>query len=179
MSVLEKRHSGYQGQHNGSRANILKFREIRRQYQEDGRTKARENDPLHVAGCMLYWGEGSKQKNHLELANSDADMLTFFLKFLQLSLLVPKNEIVVRVNCYDNNGLSVDEIENYWLGVLDLPRECLAKTLVNRQPISSQQRGRKLLYGMCHIRVYSSRLVQHIYGAIQEYTGIDKPEWLF
>jgi hypothetical protein len=30
----------------------------RRVFQEEGRLKTRENDPLHRAGCMLYWAEG-------------------------------------------------------------------------------------------------------------------------
>jgi hypothetical protein len=35
-----------------------------------------------------------------------------------------------------------------------------------------------LPYGVCAIRVHRTRAVQHIFGAIQEYAGIDKPEWL-
>lgn len=180
MSVLEKRHSGYQGQHNGSRANILKFREIRRQYQEEGRAKARHKNPLHVAGCMLYWGEGAKSQNRLSLANSDPDLLKFYVKFLRESLLVKDAQIDVRVYCYSGNGLPIEDIENYWLETLELPRSCLRKSVVNSQPRSSQQKGRKLLYGVCNTDVkQSTRLLHHVYGAIQEYTGIDKPEWLF
>src|SRR3954464_5698118 len=46
----------------------------REQYQMLGRTHAREHDPLHLAGCMLYWAEGSKFKNTLEFSNSDPAM---------------------------------------------------------------------------------------------------------
>jgi len=35
-----------------------------------------------------------------------------------------------------------------------------------------------LLYGTCEIAIHETRLVQQVFGAIQEYTGIDKPEWL-
>ena len=34
--------------------NVRVHRDKRLAYQEEGRQKARENDPLHVAGCMLY-----------------------------------------------------------------------------------------------------------------------------
>jgi len=61
---------------------------------------------------------------------------------------------------------------------LELTDECLVKPQINRQPRSSHQRGRKLLYGVCKISVHSTQLVMHVLGAIQEYTGIDKQEWL-
>jgi hypothetical protein len=32
--------------------------------------------------------------------------------------------------------------------------------------------------GVCTIRVNSTRVVQHIFGAIQEYGGLDEPAWL-
>lgn len=46
---------------------------------------------------------------------------------------------------------------------------------VNKQPTSSQQKGRKLPYGVCEVSVQSTKAVQHVFGAIQEYSGIDKP----
>jgi hypothetical protein len=36
--------------------------------------------------------------------------------------------------------------------------------------------GTSSLYGVCEL--HSTRVVQHIYGAIQEYAGFDKPAWL-
>lgn len=175
---LERLHYASRGQIEGGATNARKFRELRQQYQEEGRLKARERDPLHIAGCMLYWGEGSKARNVLQLANSDPDLLQFYLQFLKQSLIVKNNRINLRIMCYTNNGLSQVDIENYWLQFLQLDIDCLRKTSVNMQPRSSQQKGRKLLYGTCEISVYSTRLIQHVFGAIQEYTGIDKPEWL-
>lgn len=35
----------------------------RQRAQDEGRRKAREGDPLHIAGCMLHWAEGSKGRN--------------------------------------------------------------------------------------------------------------------
>jgi transcriptional regulator with XRE-family HTH domain len=58
LAALEYRHHNHANQRNGSRAVLVKYRELRRQYQEEGRLKARERDPLHIAGCMLYWAEG-------------------------------------------------------------------------------------------------------------------------
>jgi hypothetical protein len=36
-----------------------------------------------------------------------------------------------------------------------------------------------LEHGVCGVGVYDVELVQHIFGAIQEYCNFSRPEWLF
>ena len=51
--------------------------------------------------------------------------------------------------------------------------------MVNHFPTSSSGRAkRKLPYGVCSLTVHSAWMLQHIYGAIQEYAGFDEPAWL-
>lgn len=178
IQALQDRMKSYGAQHKGSQANITKHRAIRQQYQEEGREKAHEHDLLHLQGCMLYWGEGGKGRIAVKFANSDPDMMQVFIKFVRESLQVPEAKIKIRIYCYLNNGLSLEEIHDFWLKTLKISVSQLGKGQVNNQPSSSQQKGRKLLYGVCHLTVDSSRYIQRIYGAIQEYTGINKPEWL-
>ena len=129
---------------------------------------------------MLYWAEGSKSRNSLVLANSDVNMLVFFRRFLSESLQVPDERISIRLNVYLSNGRTLREIEDHWLTALELPRDCLRKHSINHFPTSSSGRKKNVLpYGVCSIRVLrSTQLIQHIYGAIQEYTGFDQPRWL-
>ncbi|MGB7340996.1 MAG: hypothetical protein WBC91_19015 [Phototrophicaceae bacterium] len=162
----------------GAEANIKKHRAKRLAYQEEGRVKARTGDPLHLAGCMLYWAEGSKNRNSVEIVNSDVDMLVYFMRFLRESLNVQEPKFRFRVNAYLNNDLTQTDIIDYWMNKLNLTSVNLNKSSFNKQPSSSKQQGRKLPYGVCEININSTRLSQHIYGAIQEYTGIKKPEWL-
>lgn len=75
--ALYRQHYAFRAQIEGGNTNARKFRERRRQYQAEGREKAHERDPLHIAGCMLYWGEGAKNRNCLKMSNSDPDMLNF------------------------------------------------------------------------------------------------------
>jgi transcriptional regulator with XRE-family HTH domain len=42
----------------------------------------------------------------------------------------------------------------------------------------SKKRQNKLPYGTCRLKVCDTSLVQSIYGAIQEYAGFDREEWL-
>lgn len=155
-------------------------RRRRELHQQSGRAKAREQDPLHCAGCMLYWAEGSKNKNSVLLANSDRAMVQFFVEFVRRFFEVPDHLFTVRLNVYLGNGISLEQIEDHWLSALALPRSCLRKHCINHFPTSSSgKRGNKLPYGVCTLRVLkSTHIVQHIFGAIQEYAGFEEPRWL-
>jgi hypothetical protein len=137
---------------------------------------ARIDEPLHQAGCMLYWAEGSKSRNSLAFVNSDDEMMRFFLRFLRL-LDVPDERIRLSVNVHLGNGLTLEQIEAWWLERLDLPRSCLRKATVNHASSASKRLRKPLVYGTARLTVNSTRLVQSIYGAIQEYAGIERPEW--
>jgi transposase-like protein len=148
-------------------------------YQEEGRRRAKKRDPLHQGGCFLYWAEGAKSRNTLGFANSDVNMVRFFVRFLRESLEVRENRIRMNLNVYTGNGLSIEEIEQYWLDALGVDRSCLRAHIINHFPTSSSGKKRdRLPYGVCFVKVHSTRLVQHIYGAIQEYAGFEEPRWL-
>jgi hypothetical protein len=127
---------------------------------------------------MLYWGEGSKGRNEVALTNADPDMLRFFLRFLRESYGVGDESLRLIVNCHLGNGLSLDEIERWWLAELALPRSCLRASIVDRPSRASKRVRRPLLHGTAQIRMGSTWVVQSIYGAIQEYAGFERPEWL-
>ena len=102
--------------------------EINRQrrlgYQAEGRARAQAGEAFHQAGCMLYWAEGGKDRGVLSFTNSDRAMVGFFWRFLSESFDFDRARVRVRLNVYVNNGLSLEEIEEWWNGVLRLPRAC-------------------------------------------------------
>lgn len=156
-----------------------KNRAKRLEAQLEGRERARMSDPLHAAGCMLYWGEGAKSRNGLRFCNSDPAMVLFFVRFLRDSLGVTSDRLAIRLHIYLNNGLSLEEVEEHWLSLLDLPRSSFRKHAINNYPTSSSGRKRSLPYGVCTLGVARSTYeLQHIYGAIQEYGGFEQPAWL-
>lgn len=124
--------------------------------------------------------EGAKDGNSVVFANSDSSMVAYFVRFLPEAMGVSRSDITVRLNVYVTNGLSLREIEDHWLWALDVPRTSLRRHTINHRPTSSSGRKRhKLPYGVCTVRVKrSTALVQHIYGAIQEYAGFEEPRWL-
>ena len=148
-------------------------------YQREGQKAARAGDPLHLTGCMLYWAEGARSRNQLKFTNSDLNMVRVFRDFLINRMGVDPSRLSLRLNVYTNNGLSIAEIEQHWLEALDLPPSCVRKHALNHTPTSSSGRSkRRLRYGVCTLTVGSTRLVQHIYGAIQEYGAFEEPTWL-
>jgi hypothetical protein len=55
----------------------------------------------------------------------------------------------------------------------------LRKSAVNVYSKHSQKKRRnRLPYGTLRVCVHSTRVVQSIYGSIQEYGGFERPEWL-
>ncbi len=154
-------------------------RERRRSYQHEGRRTARRGDSLHEAGCMLYWAEGGKDRGVLSFANSDRAMLAFFWRFLTEYFEVDARRVRLRLNVYLNNGRSLAEIERWWREALPLPHACFRNHVTDHYPTSSSGRKRnKLPYGVSTLRLCDTRVVQHIYGAIQEYAEFEAPRWL-
>jgi hypothetical protein len=176
IAALKEKQRRYVGQNLGAQENRRKHQALRAGYQEEGRTTAREMRPLHFAGCMLYWAEGAKRRNSLYLVNSDPRMLQFFMRFLREELFVNDDMVTLYIQCHVSDSLVIREIESYWLELLSLPASSIRKTHVKK---GSEYRKNTLEHGVCGICVNSTRLLQHIYGAIQEYGGFDQPAWLF
>jgi hypothetical protein len=176
IEVLKANQRKYGAQNTGAQTNRRIHREARMSYQEEGRLKAREMRPLHLAGCMLYWAEGGKIRQRLYFANSDPNMHLLFIRFLREEMNVSDMRITVTIHCHTNNAEEIKKIEDYWINSLSLKRSNLRKTYTKR---GSEIKHSTLKYGVCGIGVNDVRTVQHIYGAIQEYGGFEKPEWLF
>jgi transcriptional regulator with XRE-family HTH domain len=173
---LKERQRHYAGQSAGGIANRKKFMRIRLQYQEAGRLKAREGSALHLAGCMLYWAEGAKSKNRLYFVNSDPNMLLLFQRFLKEELVVDDEIMRLYVHCHATDPDEIQRIETYWTNLLGLSASHLRKTQIKK---GSEIRRTTLENGVCGIEVCKTELVQHIYGAIQEYGGFENPGWVF
>ncbi len=162
-----------------SRARSAYYRAQRRRFQEEGRALARRGEPLHVAGCMLLWAEGSKHRNLVQLVNSDPKMLALFVRFLRHYFQPPDASLRLMCNLFADHEERQREIEDFWLGIVGLPCSSLTKSVVNNYSRASKRtRIGKLPYGTCRLTFHSTRAVQHIYGAIQEYGGFERPEWL-
>jgi transcriptional regulator with XRE-family HTH domain len=154
-------------------------RAVRRAWQEEGRRLIHERDASYAAGCMLYWAEGAKARNVVELTNSDPKLVATFVAFLRRHFSVPQERMRVACNLFADHVQRQHEIESFWLERLGLPATALRKSSVNvYSKYSQKKRINKLPYGTCKFVVCDTRIVQTIYGSIQEYGGFERPEWL-
>lgn len=146
-------------------------------YHVNGRTKAQENHPLHIAGCMLYWGEGSKKGNSMSFANTDSKMHQVFIRFLIDELSLDDSIIKLRIQSHSSDLNEIARIERYWLDCLSLYESALRRTVIKK----GRDDVKHNVYpnGICNIDVYRIALAQHILAAIQEYGGFENPDWLF
>jgi transcriptional regulator with XRE-family HTH domain len=177
--ALRERNPIYNGQLSGRAASSARRRAERSAYQERGRALARRGDPLHVTGCMLYWAEGSKDRNCVQFTNSDPAMVLLFVRFLRFCLDVRPEDIRLACYLYADHVERQQEVERFWLQVTGLPETSLRRSIVNAYSKSSaRKRVNKLPYGTCRVVVNRTSVVQSIYGSIQEYGGFERPAWL-
>ena len=154
-------------------------RALRTEYQDEGRRLARTRGVDYATGCMLYWAEGSKHRNTVTLTNSDSELVACFLAFLQRHFDVENSKVKLWCNLFADHADRQREIEDFWLDKLALDRSSLRRSTVNRySKYSQKKRANKLPYGTVQLVVCSTRIVQTIYGSIQELGGFDRPEWL-
>jgi transposase-like protein len=171
--------AAYNGHVNGRTMNARLRREARVMAQEEGRMLAANHDPLFIAGCILYWGEGSKSRNSIKFVNSDPDMVGFFVRFLRTYWNLRDRDIRVTCNLFADHLERQREIEQFWLDQAGLTRDSLCKSTVNvYSKYSKKKRQNRLPYGTCRISVSRTRIVQSIYGAIQEIGGFTRDSWL-
>lgn len=79
-----------------------------------------------IAGLMLYWAEGSKQKETnisvpVKFSNSDPIMLSFFIMWLKKYLKVSDNELVFEMFIHENHKDKKNDFIHYWSKTLDYP----------------------------------------------------------
>lgn len=153
----------------------------RQQWQQQGREVAQRGEVLHLQGVMLYWCEGNKRsnRNRVTFTNGDGEMHRIFLQFLRTYFALTDSEIKLTCSCHSANGFVVEEIERYWCELLSLPSTCLYPSQLDSRPRSSKGKSVGVLpHGICRVDVNRTDVIQHIYGAIQEYGGFQRLEWL-
>ena len=162
-------------------ANKIFHQKKRLEFQEKGKQKVLLGDSLYIAGCMLYWGEGTKAINQVSICNSDANILILFKRFLLECFGVNPQQLTLFINCHTDLH-SKEEVENYWLNKLNIPKSCLRKTTITKESdkrkANTSFKKKKLEYGIAQLRICKTEIVQEIYGAIQEFAQFQNDKWL-
>lgn len=82
-----------------------------------------KNNPLWLAGTILYWAEGSKNKpwrkaEKVVFTNMDPSAITLFCKWILAYGNVSSNELVYEIYIHPTSNL--DQARKYWSGILNV-----------------------------------------------------------
>ena len=168
--------------------NLEKMRQSKKAYSDICRKKRVEwqiegakriEDIRFMAGCMLYWGEGSKTCPSMTIiTNSDPDIITFFINFLNEQFGIKPSELKAFINCHLDHGLTYNEIREYWSELCKIPISNFYKPKLHEGVERTKGKHKKLKYGTMQIRLSNVAVTQMIFGGIQKFAQVDKPEWL-
>lgn len=167
---------------NGSKKVKELAQKQRAEYQETGRAFVRDGtaDVGYRILCALYWAEGDKSRTMVGMTNTDASMLKVFVSGMRKYFGCEDDDFTVRVMAHLNNGLTSEQIQEYWLSEIGLPERCFQHfTLKSKYYPVQNRKHKRHVYGGCSVRVCSVEIAQRLYGSIQEIFGIDRPDWLW
>ena len=139
----------------GSRIGIPVNTQWRRRREiERIRTEARAfaerhiDDAFFIAGVALYWGEGSKTRSDLSLANADPKALRLFIAWVR-AFHDSAAVFVLKINLHADNDEPTARA--YWTEATGLENAEFYRTFI--KPDGTGHRKNHLPHGVCQVRV--------------------------
>lgn len=124
-----------------------------------------------LLGIMLYWGEGSKEKEYrpgsgVEFTNSDPFMLRYFITWLYKIFKLREGDIEVEIYIHEIYYHRIKLIKQYWSKVTGLSLGKFDKVYFKRHTIKTIRKNVGNMYnGNLRIRVKaSSTMLRKITG---------------
>lgn len=153
--------------------NRKKYANLRDVARQQGYDEAL-GEPLHVAGCMLYWAEGTKSINKVEFSNTDALMQKKFKEFLEY-LQVPLEKIKFYTRVHNTKGNAThDECKKFWAEKLNISVDQI-KVYDAKDPRGDNKTKSRYPFGVGRLEVHDYTIIQRIYGGIERYIGAEIP----
>ena len=150
---------------------ILMTRKIHEEAEKEiGKISNRE---LLLIGAMLYWAEGTKEKEEhpgsgVQFTNSDPRMIKLFLFWLQNTQKIPDKAIYFDIFIHENHRDRLNTVINYWSKVTHFPKNHFPHVYFKRNnPKTLRKNIGEQYYGLLKIKIKaSSELNRKIAGWI-------------
>ena len=130
---------------------------------EEGRKQFSKliKNPLFLAGLMLYWAEGDKNREErVKFTNSDETAIVLMMKWFREICNVP--EVKFRIALHLHNLHFRTNAQNYWSKLTGIPIKQFHKIFIKQ---SSLRQRRNILYnGTCAIVINNKDLFRKISG---------------
>lgn len=147
---------------NATEQNQLRFEHKPKTYNPLPRLTNRQH-LLKVAALMLYWGEGAKTGNTVDLANSSLPALKLFLQFLLEICQISQNKLRFYLYCFADGDST--ELINYWSRALKVPKNQFTKPYIRTSRNNSS--NRIMPQGVLHIRYSDKKLLEEILSSCE------------
>lgn len=172
IQILEQRH---RDPHYGRRLSYTKLQQanrikrielLRKEGIKD--TKNLSKKSLFFAGISLYWAEGFKKDNQVGFANSDPDMVRFFIRWLVECCDVPKERLKFRLGVNEQYREKIKIMEAYWADSLGVSLSQFQKPFFQKVAWKKMYDNPELYRGVLRVRVSKSTdLLRKIHGWIE------------
>jgi len=132
------------------------------------------NEPLWVAGLVLYWAEGAKSQNHLSMANTDPRALRLFIRWIR-TYINPIARFSLHLHLHEGNDDPA--AQQFWRRETGLVNANFHKTFI--KPKGTGHRKNHLEHGICTVKMRRPadawNVVMEWIDAISDHFGLDRP----
>lgn len=126
-----------------------------------------------LIGIALYWAEGAKEKSYrpsvrLDFANSDPEMVRFYVHWLRTTLMVADEDIQLMLHIHENRFAELDTFNKFWLKTTGLKVINLTKPVIKKHiPKTKRHNIADTYHGLVAIRVRRSTILnRRVQGCI-------------
>ncbi|MFH1280223.1 MAG: hypothetical protein ABII08_01255 [Candidatus Beckwithbacteria bacterium] len=107
-------------------------------------------------GVSLYWAEGFKKDSRIGFANTDSEMIRFFIKWLVDCLKVDRNDLSFCVTVNIDHKNRINEIEKYWRKELGIDKSQFTKPFYQKTKWKKKFENPEKYHGVLRVRVVKS-----------------------
>lgn len=156
----------------------VKAKERARIMQSNGKRDLPDIDKKDLAfvGALLYWAEGYKRlkikdgrermDHKISFVNSDAEMISVFIRFIRETLNIPEEKIHLSMRLYAH--INEDQARTYWMRATGLSSGCFYKTTYLVSGASKGKRPfNRLPYGTLQVEVCDTAKFHYLIGMIE------------
>ncbi|MGH8946737.1 MAG: hypothetical protein ACRDVL_11390 [Acidimicrobiia bacterium] len=131
-------------------------------------------DPLWIAGLILYWAEGSKGRNHVSMANTDPRALRLFIQWIR-TFVKPSARFSLALHLHEGNDEAA--ARRFWQAETGLYEANFYTTFI--KPKGTGHRKNHLEHGVCTVRMRKPadawNIVMEWIDALSVEFGLDAP----
>lgn len=110
-----------------------------------------------IAGIMLYWAEGRKGGNEVQISNADPFLIQFMMAWFRTALHISEDRFTASIHYHE--GQNEDNIKLFWSELTGIPLSHFNKSF--KKPPGTGHRTHYLQWGVFRVRIRRSADLYH------------------